>query len=251
MSTVFDLVGTACSKVGFLSAEEEIELLKKAKNGSEKAKNDLFCANSRFLLKEAGIYADRFKLDLDDIFGACCEGFLKAIDKYDFSKGTRLITLARWWILNCVQEEAYRSHFIRLPYNKISQLKASIFQDSEVDLNTIYASGSPVSLDAPVLQDSSKNLGDILCDDKANPEDYSDYKNCQDVINRTMEKVLTNKELKVIRMNFGFDDGEEKSLSEIGVVLGCSKQCVGQIKQNALKKLRKPDVGVYLRDFAA
>ena len=98
MAEIFDFVRIVSNKIEFLDAEQERNLLIKAQKGDFKASEKLFCANSRFILKTSSPYAQKYGLTLEDTFSAACEGFLKAVQKFDTKKENRLITLATFWI---------------------------------------------------------------------------------------------------------------------------------------------------------
>lgn len=254
MNTVFDLVKVASSKVGFLDAQQERDLIAKAQAGDKKASSDLFCANSRFILKQAAGFTKTYSLSIEEAFSAACVGYLKAIEKYDFKKETRLVTIARWWILNAIQDEAYSSHLIRIPHGKIGLLKEENRDSADsVQVNAVLnAAGGIASLNAmfKTKDDDSGCLEDTFDSDISDP--FEDFENAERkrLLAKAMKENLSPRENFVIRANFGFD-GKSYSLSEIGRMLGCSKQRADQLKKSALKKLRSPRVCHEFRDLVA
>ena len=254
MSDIFDLVRNASEKTGFLSMEQERELIIKAKKGDEKASEQLFCANSRFLLKQANRFSQSYGLLLEDTFSASCLGFMKAIEKFDLNKENRLITLATWWIQNAIQDELYRSHAIKIPRNKINLLNAENTEGCEnlSTANLFNACGDIASLDETFgNEEDSGSLYDTLSSHSADPEEILELNELLKVIETMLKANLNEREIYVIKMSFGFIDGKQHSLSEIGALLGCSKQRADQIKKAALIKLRHPNVSYRLKDFVA
>ncbi len=254
MNTVIELVKKASSRFGFLTAEEEKELISKAQNGDKAASEHLFCSNARYLLKEATKYANFYGFALEDMFDACCEGFIKAISKFDLAKSNRLITLCSWWIRSCVQDEIYRNHAVHIPHNKISMLKNldSENLDTQEKINLFNAAGKTVSLDSPVgEEDEESSLSSFIESNLINPETDALKIYARREIENIIETELSQKEATVLKMAFGFTDGETKTLAEIGEKIGCSKQRADQIKKEALKKLREQKVVERLIDYAA
>lgn len=149
MVDIFDFVKIVSNKIEFLDVEQEHNLLIKAQKGDSKASEKLFCANSRFILKISSGYAQKYGLTLEDTFSAACEGFIKAIEKFDTKKENRLITLATWWIKITIQDELYRSHAIKIPHNLLYLLKTEDSENGDELRNTslLNACGKIASLD--------------------------------------------------------------------------------------------------------
>lgn len=254
MNKLVELVKKASSRFGFLDSNEERQLIEKAQKGDKNAMDHLFCSNSRYLLKEAVKYSKFYNFDIEDIFNSCVEGFVKAVSKFDFTKSNRLITLCGWWVKSCVQDEVYRNHTVHIPHNKIALLKNLTSENLDTPEKTALfnAIGKPVSLDKPVDSDEeTSTLGSMIQGDTVNPEDEALKIYARREIETIMDSELSYKEATVLKMAFGFEDGESKTLAEIGERIGCTKQRADQIKKEALKKLRSPRVAVRLRDFAA
>lgn len=250
---VFDLVKKASIKTKFLNAEEEKDLIEASKKGDTKATETLFNANSRYILKEAVKYSNDYGLPLEDCFSACVEGFIKSIEKFDCKQTTRLITLSSYWFRSMCQEELYKSHAIKIPHNKLGFLKEEYRynnQDSKM-VALLNAAGEIVSLDAPLDdEDDAENLYDSLSSSITRSEIEYEMTECKKTIESVMKENLNDREIYVLKMAFGYD-GETHSLSEIGKLLGCSKQRADQIKNAALLKLRQPRVFYQLKDLVA
>ena len=250
---VFDLVKKASAKTKFLNAEEEKNLIAASRNGDIKATEILFNANSRYILKEATKYSNSYGLPLEDCFSACVVGFIKSIEKFDCKQTTRLITLSSYWFRSMCQDELYKSHAIKIPHNKLGLLKEEYRynnQDSKM-VALLNAAGEIASLDAPLDDgDDAGNLFDSLSSSITTPEMEYEMIECRKIIDFVMKKNLNNREIYVLKMVYGFD-GETHSLSEIGQLLGCSKQRADQIKKAALVKLRHPRVFCKLKDLVA
>ena len=251
---IFDLVRTASEKTEFLNFEQERDLIIKAQKGDSKASEKLFCANSRFILKISSGYAQKYGLTLEDTFSAACEGFLKAVQKFDTKNENRLITLATFWIKSKMQEELYRSHAIKIPHNLLHLLKTDDSENDEDLKNTslLNACGKIASLDESFGdEEDSWCLYDIISSSIEDPERVVEQHEMQRTIEEVMKNNLSEREIFVLKLVFGLIDGQEHSLSEVGKQLGCSKQRADQIKRTALVKLRHPRVFCKLKDLVA
>lgn len=251
---IFDLVRTASEKTEFLNFEQERDLIIKAQKGDSKASEKLFCANSRFILKISSGYAQKYGLTLEDTFNAACEGFLKAVQKFDTKKENRLITLATWWIKSTIQDELYRSHAIKIPHNLFYLLKTEDSENGDELRNAslLNACGKIASLDESFGdEEDSWCLYDSISSSLADPERVVEQHEMQTTIEEVLKNNLSKREIIVLKMIYGLIDGQEHSLSEVGKKLGCSKQRTDQIKKAALLKLRQPRVFCKLKDLVA
>ena len=250
MNEILKFVMDASKRVGFLSAEEEKELIVKVREGDKKTLDKLFCANARYIYKEARKYARSYGLSLEDSFSAACEGFVKGITHFDLSKGTRLITIAGWWIQHAEQDELFLSHMIKIPHNKLNGTDKNLDGFTQARIQAAKCIGS---MDCLLDEEDEKTgtLHDIVASSYAGPEDETVSADRRRILENVMAENLSGKERLVLEMLYGFDDGEEKSLSEVGKVLNCSKQRVAQVRDGALMKLRHPRVSRKLRDLAA
>ena len=254
MAEIFDFVRIVSNKIEFLDAEQERNLLIRAQKGDSKASEKLFCANSRFILKTSSRYAQKFGLTLEDTFSAACEGFIKAIEKFDTKKENRLITLATWWIKSTIQDELYRSHAIKIPHNLLYLLKTEDSENGDELRNAslLNACGKIASLDESFGdEEDSWCLYDSISSSLADPERVVEQHEMQTTIEEVLKNNLSKREIIVLKMIYGLIDGQEHSLSEVGKQLGCSKQRADQIKKAALVKLRHPRVFCKLKDLVA
>ena len=197
--------------------------------------------------------AEVYGLTLEDTFSAACEGFIKAIEKFDTKKENRLITLATWWIKSTIQDELYRSHAIKIPHNLLYLLKTEDSENGDELRNTslLNACGKIASLDESFGdEEDSWCLYDIISSSIEDPERVVEQHEMQTTIEEVMKNSLSEREIFVLKNVFGFD-GKEKSLSKIGEELGVSKQRVQQLKLEALTKLRHPRISCILKDFVA
>ena len=251
---IFDLVRTTSEKTEFLNFEQERDLIIRAQKGDSKASEKLFCSNSRFILKISSGYAQKYGLTLEDTFSAACEGFIKAIEKFDTKKENRLITLATWWIKSTIQDELYRSHAIKIPHNLLYLLKTEDSENGDELRNAslLNACGKIASLDESFGdEEDSWCLYDSISSSLADPERMVEQHEMQTTIEEVLENNLSKREIIVLKMIYGLIDGQEHSLSEVGKQLGCSKQRADQIKKAALVKLRHPRVFCKLKDLVA
>lgn len=251
---IFDLVRTTSEKTEFLNFEQERDLIIRAQKGDSKASEKLFCSNSRFILKISSGYAQKYGLTLEDTFSAACEGFIKAIEKFDTKKENRLITLATWWIKSTIQDELYRSHAIKIPHNLLYLLKTEDSENGDELRNAslLNACGKIASLDESFGdEEDSWCLYDSISSSLADPERVVEQHEMQTTIEEVLKNNLSKREIIVLKMIYGLIDGQEHSLSEVGKQLGCSKQRADQIKKAALVKLRHPRVFCKLKDLVA
>ena len=249
---IFDLVRTTSEKTEFLNFEQERDLIIRAQKGDSKASEKLFCSNSRFILKISSGYAQKYGLTLEDTFSAACEGFIKAIEKFDTKKENRLITLATWWIKSTIQDELYRSHAIKIPHNLLYLLKTEDSENGDELRNAslLNACGKIASLDESFGdEEDSWCLYDSISSSLADPERVVEQHEMQTTIEEVLKNNLSKREIIVLKMIYGLIDGQEHSLSEVGKQLGCSKQRADQIKKAALVKLRHPRVFCKLKDL--
>lgn len=254
MVEIFDFVKIVSNKIEFLDAEQERNLLIKAQKGDSKASEKLFCSNSRFILKISSRYAQKYGLTLEDTFSAACEGFIKAIEKFDTKKENRLITLATFWIKSKMQDELYRSHAIKIPHNLLHLLKTDDSENGEdlKNASLLNACGKIASLDESFGdEEDSWCLCDSISSSLAAPERVVEQHEMQTTIEEVLKNNLSKREIIVLKMIYGLLDGQEHSLSEVGKQLGCSKQRADQIKKVALVKLRHPRVFCKLKDLVA
>ena len=248
--------------VKLLTPQEEIELAAKIKKGDKKAREHMIKANLRLVVKIARDY-EGIGLPLLDLISEGNIGLMKAVERFDPAKGGKLSTYGSWWIKQSIKRAlANQSKTIRLPVHlvdKISKMRRTAMKlqeefgreptDEELaaELSTTAARVSqmrtasirPASLDAPVGDDNSNTYSEMVEDDRAvNPYDELEDKTVTGML-QDMVKHLDDREATILRYRFGLDGGNEKTLEEVGVKFGVTRERVRQIQNLALRKLRK------------
>jgi RNA polymerase primary sigma factor len=249
-------------EVKLLTPQEEIELAAKIKKGDKKAREHMIKANLRLVVKIARDY-EGIGLPLLDLISEGNIGLMKAVERFDPKKGGKLSTYGSWWIKQSIKRAlANQSKTIRLPVHlvdKISKMRRTAMKmhdelgreptDEELaaELGTTAgrvsmmrtASIRPASLDAPVGDDDSNSFSEIVEDERAvNPYEELEDKTIVNML-RDMVEHLDDREATILRFRFGLDGGTEKTLEEVGVKFGVTRERVRQIQNLALRKLRK------------
>jgi RNA polymerase primary sigma factor len=248
--------------VKLLTPDEEIQLAARIKKGDKKAREHMIKANLRLVVKIARDY-EGIGLPLLDLISEGNIGLMKAVERFDPAKGGKLSTYGSWWIKQSIKRAlANQSKTIRLPVHlvdKISKMRKTAMKlqeelgheptDEELadELGMTaarvrqmrQAAIRPASLDAPIGDDDSNNFSDVVQDENAT----SPYDNLEDktVVNMLQDMVrhLDDREATILRFRYGLDGGSEKTLEEVGVKFGVTRERVRQIQNLALKKLRK------------
>jgi RNA polymerase primary sigma factor len=248
--------------VKLLTPQEEIELAAKIKKGDKKARELMIKANLRLVVKIARDY-EGIGLPLLDLISEGNIGLMKAVERFDPKKGGKLSTYGSWWIKQSIKRAlANQSKTIRLPVHlvdKISKMRrvAMKLQEElgreatdeeladELDMTAArirqmrMAAIRPASLDAPIGDDDSNNFSDVVEDENAtSPYGNLEDKTVTDML-QDMVKHLDTREATILRFRFGLDGGSEKTLEEVGVKFGVTRERVRQIQNLALRKLRK------------
>ena len=226
--------------VKLLTPQEEIELAAKIKKGDKKAREHMIKANLRLVVKIARDY-EGIGLPLLDLISEGNIGLMKAVERFDPAKGGKLSTYGSWWIKQSIKRAlANQSKTIRLPVHlvdKISKMRRTAMKLQVSQMRT--ASIRPASLDAPVGDDNSNTYSEMVEDDRAvNPYDELEDKTVTGML-QDMVKHLDAREATILRYRFGLDGGNEKTLEEVGVKFGVTRERVRQIQNLALRKLRK------------
>jgi len=249
-------------RVQLLTTQTEIELAGKIKNGDRKARAVMISSNLRLVVTIAQDYAN-CGLPLLDVISEGNIGLMKAVDRFDPSKGAKLSTYAAWWIRQSIKRAlSNQSKTIRLPVHlgdKISKMRRVALQMSEelgreptndeLGEEIGIASGKvsqlktssirPASLDAPISDDDLTEFGESVGDEEARtPFELLRDKDLRNEVGGLLE-VLNDREKKIITQRFGFNGGKRKTLEEVGEKLGVTRERIRQLQNNALSKLRR------------
>ena len=255
-----------------LSDEEKKKLAKVVADG-EQAKQTLISSNLRLVVYIAKKYVGRGMLFLDLIQEGNC-GLIKAVEKFDYTKGFKFSTYATWWIRQSITRAiADQARTIRIPVhmvetiNKLTRIQRQLVQDLGRDplpeeiaekMENISAEKvreiqkialDPVSLETPIGEEDDSHLGDFIEDkDTLSPDDYTNNQLLKDEINAVLQG-LTEREEKVLRLRFGLLDGRTRTLEEVGKEFNVTRERIRQIEAKALRKLKNPNRCKRLRDF--
>lgn len=259
-------------KVPLLTSDEEVVLAQRMAEGDEVAKMRLTEANLRLVVSIAKRYVGRGMLFLDLIQEGNL-GLIKAVEKFDYSKGFKFSTYATWWIRQAITRAiADQARTIRIPVhmvetiNKLIRVSRQLLQElgrdplpeeiaKEMNMSIdkvreiMKIAQEPVSLETPIGEEEDSHLGDFIPDDDAPaPSEMASFTLLKEQLMDVLD-TLTSREEKVLRLRFGLDDGRPRTLEEVGKVFDVTRERIRQIEAKALRKLRHPSRSKKLKDF--
>ena len=261
-------------KVPLLTAQQETELAKRIAEGDEEAKQDLIQANLRLVIAIAKRYAGR-GMPFLDLIQEGNMGLIKAVDKFDYTKGFKFSTYATWWIRQAIARAiADQARTIRIPVHmvetiyKITRAQRQLVQelgreptaeeisdrlDGALSADRIREiqriNQEPVSLETPIGEEDDSHLGDFLEDKEVEtPNEYTTKSLLKDELYEVMSD-LTEREQKVLKLRYGLEDNHPRTLEEVGKEFNVTRERIRQIEAKAIKKLRHPNRAKKLGDY--
>ena len=259
-------------RIPLLTYEEELELAKRILEGDEEAKQKLAESNLRLVVSIAKKYVGRGMLFLDLIQEGNM-GLMKAVEKFDYTKGFKFSTYATWWIKQAITRAiADQARTIRIPVHMVETINKlirtsrhllqqlgreptteEIAQEMEISVEKVAEiqkiAQDPVSLETPIGEEDDSHLGDFIQDeDSPAPHDAASYTLLREQLEEVMN-TLTPREAKVLKLRFGLEDGKSRTLEEVGREFNVTRERIRQIEAKALRKLRHPSRSKKLKDY--